>query len=268
MRGPTGPTGPTGGASYSSDGATGATGPTSAIGQNGAKGSTGPRGPSGGYLIGSTGPIGPTGGTISSAITGLTGPTGISAGVLGSTGPTGYPQTGPRGISGPTGLSNVMTGASGPTGSTGLNGPTAATGTLSGPYCTATQTAISLPANVLTVIVCQSTVDANSIYNKTNGKIQPTTPGWYRINANWYFSIKTMSLIRTVILQNGPLGSLTETIIHCDNFLSTATQKTSQGGGGTFLVYLNGSDQFVQVAVLSSVATSITAFINIVLMST
>jgi hypothetical protein len=222
-----------------------AAGPTMyAIELAGAMGATGATGLSGAQ--GATGATGATGRT------GATGATGLS-GAQGATGVTG--ATGLSGAQGATGLSGAQgaTGATGVTGATGAIGPTgvtgpAGTGYYAGNYvCQGLLNAgtQAIPA-VDTAIQFASDFDPQSWFNGTNYRVTPKIAGYYNVSLGaWWLNGSTGTVQQNVQLQK----NATSTVLILQSPVVTSNGLTQSGSK---IVYLNGSDDFLNFTAYSS----------------
>jgi hypothetical protein len=257
--GPTGPegvTGPTGATGLTGDtgptgaqGIQGATGPTGATGPQGEQGIQGATGPTG--ATGLTGATGPTGSTGATGLTGDTGPTGAQGiqGVTGPTGPTGSTgSTGPSGSigatgnAGPTGPTGA-TGSAGSTGSTGPTGPTGPSATISATNTVAigrlnSDQTIAPGSDVLISFIDDS--DPNNWWDATTKRLTPTIAGYYDIAlyAWWPANAASTGQYNIQVRKNGT------TVAIYQNLTSTSTS-SGVSQGGSKLVYLNGSTDYL-----------------------
>jgi len=215
-------------------GPTGATGLVGATGIQGADGATGPAGPTGAAgSNGTTGATGPSGAVGVNGATGATGPAGTSGtnGATGATGPAGSGATGPAGTTG-------ATGATGPAGS----GST-------GPVFSATKTGTQSVTAGATALVLLNVVDfdTGSFYSTSTGRFTPTVAGYYQVS--WSQAGSGSGEQTYQLWKNGTLY---------DWGIHFATSAYWAMSGGSCLVYLNGTTDYIDTRWLNNSAGTTT----------
>lgn len=245
--GPSGPTGPTGSTGATGPaGANGPTGSTGPIGPSGIDGVTGPQGATG--LTGSTGPAGANGPAGPTGATGLAGATGIQ-GADGATGPAG--PTGAAGTNGATGATGPAgSGATGPAGTTGATGATGPAGSGStGPVFSATKTGTQSVTAGATALVLLNVVDfdTGSFYSTSTGRFTPTVAGYYQVS--WSQAGSGSGEQTYQLWKNGTLY---------DWGIHFATSAYWAMSGGSCLVYLNGTTDYIDTRWLNNSAGTTT----------
>ena len=291
FQGPTGPQGFQGNQGFQgrtgSNGATGLQGPTGSQGfqgNQGFQGSTGPQGFQGNQGIqgptgsqgfqgnqGSQGPTGPQGFQGNQGSQGPTGPQGFQ----GSVGPQGYGATGfqgnqgnqgptgPQGTTGPQG--SGAQGSQGPTGFQGNQGSVGPQGTtgpqgfqgVTGPsanlsisnYVSQGILGANQPFTASDVLIAfVSDFDPQNWWNSSTKQFLPTISGYYEVTLNGWWS-GTYSVNNQHNLQARKNGG---------TFLISQAQITSAtfsgfSSGGTKLIYLNGTTDYVDFTAYTGV---------------
>jgi hypothetical protein len=240
-----------------SNGATGSQGPTGPQGFQGNQGFQGPTGPQG--FQGNQGNQGPTG---PQGFQGSVGPQGYGAtgfqGNQGNQGPTG-PQgtTGPQGSGaqgpqGPTGFQGNQgsvgpQGTTGPQGFQGVTGPSADLSVSN--YVSQGILSANQPFTASDVLIAfVSDFDPQNWWNASTKQFLPTIAGYYEITLNGWWS-GTYSVNNQHNLQARKNGG---------TFLISQAQITSAtfsgfSSGGTKLIYLNGTTDYVDFTAYTGV---------------
>jgi len=87
--------------------------------------------------------------------------------------------------------------------------------------------------------------DTNSNYNTANSRFTPTVAGYYQISSTVRADISSNGVLHIYVRKNG-------TDEYAGNFIGTASSQCATTG--TWLIYLNGSTDYVEIAVFSGSA--------------
>lgn len=100
-----------------------------------------------------------------------------------------------------------------------------------------------IPANAWTVVrLWTEDIDVANVFEPTtNGRFQPTNPGWYMINAGITLSGDSGSIAQAAFFKNG--------LIHRRLGTVAGTTIVTFGSTGSSLIYLNGTSDYVDVRV-------------------
>lgn len=123
---------------------------------------------------------------------------------------------------------------------------TSGTVMVNGPAFSAYQsTAQALTANVVTKIQFQTkTFDTNSNYdNTTNYRFTPTVAGYYQVNCAFEIATAYATLL-LYVYKNGSFIAL----------ISNSGSALAGGAAGSYLVYMNGSTDYIEIYGSSSVS--------------
>ena len=185
---------------------------------------------------GSGGSTGPTG------YTGHTGPTGY-IGYTGHTGPTGY--NGYTGHTGPTGY----TGYTGHTGPTGANNPQQITQAMS-VYQSIGTTVLAASGTTKIQFQADDFTAVGTAYDITNQYYKPATAGYYSVVIN-------VGLEDTVTTNSGYIMLYKNDAVYKYSDVQFTTPSKFIGNC-SFIIYLNGTTDYIHAAVNFSVNTTTT----------